>query len=55
MRLAVERPLTAEEERRTAAHIRGSLGHDFALDFHYFDDRLPMPPSGKFEDFIRLI
>jgi phenylacetate-CoA ligase len=55
VRLVVARPLSAGEERRVADHIRHSLGHPFHLDFHYFDDRLPTPPSGKFEDFIRLI
>jgi phenylacetate-CoA ligase len=55
VRLVVARPLADAEEQRIAERIRASLGYPFHLDFHYFDDRLPVPQSGKLDDFIRLI
>jgi len=50
--LAVERPLTSREEDAVRALIEKILGHAFALDFRYFDDRIPSGPGGKFEHFI---
>jgi phenylacetate-CoA ligase len=55
IRLVTERPLTADEERLINDRTCRSLGHPFRLVFRYFDGRLPLPPSGKFEDFICLV
>lgn len=52
VRLYAERPLTAEEEGKLTGKMHIALGHPFPLRFVYFDDRLPLPPNGKFEDFI---
>jgi phenylacetate-CoA ligase len=52
VRLAVERPLTPGEEADVRAMLHKILGHPFELDFHYFQDRLPLGPGGKFEHFI---
>lgn len=55
VRLVTARPLAADEERLVADRMLAALGHPFRLEFRYFDDRLPLPPSGKFEDFICLV
>jgi phenylacetate-CoA ligase len=52
VRLVVERPLTAAEERALAAVIHESLGHPFRLRFEYFADAIPRGPGGKFEEFV---
>lgn len=55
IRLATARPFTAEDERLIEERTLGALGHPFRLRFRYFEGRLPMPESGKFEDFICLV
>jgi phenylacetate-CoA ligase len=55
LRLVTERPLTPDEERLVTERTQQSLGHRFAIRFRYFEDRLPLPSSGKFEDFICLV
>ena len=52
IRLVCERPLSEREERDLARSIAQSLGHDFAMDFRYFDEDVPAQPNGKFELFI---
>jgi phenylacetate-CoA ligase len=52
VRLAVERKLTPDEETKVRAMLHQILGHPFELDFHYFDDRLPLGPGAKFEHFV---
>jgi phenylacetate-CoA ligase len=52
MRLVVERPLTVEEESGLIAHVQKSLGHPFRIRLSYFDGKIPVPPTGKFEEFI---
>lgn len=52
VRLVTERPLSAAEEGLIQERTRRSLGHPFRLEFRYFEGRLPLPASGKFEDFI---
>lgn len=51
VRLFTERPVSPDEEARLGIHIQRSLGHAFRLRFTYFDDYLPRPASGKFEEF----
>lgn len=51
VRLVTERALTAEEETNLAEHIRWKLRHPFAVEFAYFEGRLPLGPNGKFEEF----
>ena len=55
VRLVTERPLTPDEEQGLTHRIQTSLGYPFRLDFVYFPDRLPVPPSGKFEEFMSLV
>jgi len=52
MRLAVERPLTAEEEQGLAERLMTSIGFRAAVDFEYFTGRIPRGAGGKFEDFV---
>jgi phenylacetate-CoA ligase len=42
---------TPEQEARLTEIICGSLGHPFALRFHWQDEPLPRGPGGKFEEF----
>jgi phenylacetate-CoA ligase len=55
VRLVTARPFTADDERLIVERTLGALGHPFRLEFHYFEDRLPLPDSGKFEDFVCLV
>ncbi|MCC6918478.1 MAG: phenylacetate--CoA ligase family protein [Alphaproteobacteria bacterium] len=55
VRLVTERPLTPQEEQGLTQRIQTSLGHPFRLSFVYFPDRLPIPASGKFEEFMSLV
>ena len=52
VRLVVEEVLTADQEAALKAMMRKALGHDFALDFVYFDNGLPRGANGKLEEFI---
>lgn len=52
VRLVTDAPVTAEQETKLKDHIISALGHPFELRFRYFDRRLPVPPSGKFEEFV---
>lgn len=52
VRLVTERTLTASEEDALRAHIQTSLGYPFALRFSYFDGKIPVGSTGKFEEFI---
>jgi phenylacetate-CoA ligase len=52
VRLVVERALTADEENQIAGRIRQAIGHDFAVEFAYFEGRLPLGRGGKFEEFV---
>lgn len=55
VRLAVEQPVTAAQEAALTEVIHAALQHPFALRFSYFDLTLPLPPSGKREEFVCLI
>lgn len=55
LRLVTARPLTADEEGYIIERARKSLGHPYRIEFRYFEDRLPVPASGKFEDFVCLV
>jgi phenylacetate-CoA ligase len=52
IRLAVERPLTADEQARFGEHIIKKLGHPFRLRWAFVPE-IPFSSSGKFEDFVR--
>jgi phenylacetate-CoA ligase len=52
VRLVTESAVTAAEEEKLSAMINACLGRPFKLTFAYFDRKIPLPPSGKFEDFI---
>jgi phenylacetate-CoA ligase len=51
-RLVVERALSQAEEEGLRALFHEWIGHPFALRFAYFDGRLPVGRSGKFEEFV---
>jgi phenylacetate-CoA ligase len=51
-RLVTERTLTCEEEDRLRTLFQSSVGYPFTVRFAYFDDRLPVSPTGKFEEFV---
>ena len=55
MRLVTGRPFNAEDEQLIFERTQHALGHSFRLEFRYFEGRLPLPRSGKFEDFICLV
>lgn len=55
LRLVTERALGPDEERLIVERTQGALGHPFRIDIVYFEDRLPLPPSEKFEDFVCLV
>ncbi len=52
LRLACDRPLTANEEAAVRAAISRALDHEFAMELSCFPDDLPADPGGKFEEFI---
>lgn len=51
LRLAVHRPLAADEEARLTEWVGTKLGAPFMVSFTYFDE-IPRTAAGKFEDFI---
>lgn len=51
-RFVVENLLSVSQEALLSAAICKSLGHEFKISFVYYDDRIPLPPSGKFEEFV---
>lgn len=55
LRLVSDRPLTNDEELQLRAIVQKRLQHPFDVRIVYFDERIPIPPSGKFEDFICLV
>lgn len=52
VRLVTARPLSTDEEQVLVAALHKGLCHPFRTVLRYFDDRLPLPKSGKFEDFV---
>ena len=54
MRLAADRPVTADEERRLTEVIHRWVGHPFHVRFTYLD-AFPQKENGKFEDFISMV
>lgn len=55
LRLVTDRPLTEAEESRLRAIVQRWLQYPFGVRFAYFEGRIPVPASGKFEDFICLV
>ncbi len=51
VRLAVERPLTGDEEARLRVHIQQSLDYPFLIAFVYMPT-IPRTKAGKFEEFM---
>jgi phenylacetate-CoA ligase len=50
LRLAVERPLTEEEQVRFGRHVLEQVGHPFRLKWTFLSE-ISLSRSGKFEDF----
>lgn len=55
VRLVTDGPVSPMQETELGNHIVATLGHPFRLRFRYFEGRLPLPPSGKFEEFVCLV
>jgi phenylacetate-CoA ligase len=55
VRLVVDTPLSAGQEAALKAMMVKALGHPFALDFHYFEETLPLRANGKLEEFVCLL
>ncbi len=55
VRLVTDTPVTPAQQAKLQDHIQATLGHPFDLRFVYFEDRLPVSLSGKFEEFVSLI
>lgn len=55
VRLVTKTKFTTEDEAKLTGHLHTALDHPFNLSFVYFEDRIPLPPSGKFDDYICLI
>ncbi len=55
MRLVTEAPLTPRQEDDLAGVVRDGLGYPFDIRFVYFDQEIPRPASGKFEEFLSLL
>ncbi len=51
IKLAVEQPLSAEQEAEIRDLLRGDLGHAFDFRFSY-SDHIPREPGGKYREFI---
>lgn len=54
IRLAVARPLSAEEEAALRAWAGAKFDPQLSFTFKYFDE-IPRTPAGKFHDFISLV
>lgn len=52
LRLVCETAPTAQQEADLRAMVLRALGHDFTIDLHYFEERLPVGANGKFEEFV---
>jgi phenylacetate-CoA ligase len=52
VRLVTEASIHAEQENKLRAIIQKNMGYKYKINFTYFDQRIPLPPSGKFEEFI---
>ena len=52
IRLAVERPLTEDEQSNFGRHILDRLGYPFRLRWTFLPE-ISLSRSGKFEDFVR--
>lgn len=55
VRLVTDSPLSEAQEAGLRDHIAAALGHPFELRFHYYEERLPLSASGKFEEFLCLV
>jgi hypothetical protein len=48
-------PLCAAQERRLTQIVRRALGHPFEVCFQPCQGSIPLPASGKFEEFVNLL
>ncbi len=51
-RLAIDVPLSAEQESQLRAALQSAMGHPFHISFIYFSSGLPRKAGGKFEEFV---
>jgi phenylacetate-CoA ligase len=55
VKMVTEKPLTPNQAAKLKTVIRKALGFDCKLEFAYFEDKIPRPPGGKFEEFLCLV
>ena len=55
MKIVTASPLSKAQENKLTGVIKKALGHDFNLDFSYFEGELPRSAGGKFEEFVSMV
>ena len=48
-------PLSAGQEQLLTEIVREALRHPFEIQFHVYEGSIPLPASGKFEEFVNLL
>jgi phenylacetate-CoA ligase len=48
-------PLSAGQQRQLTAIVQQALGHPFEICFTAYEGSIPLPASGKFEEFVSLL
>ena len=51
VRMVTEGAVSPAQESALREVIQEAVGHPFEVRFEWFDDRLPLGPGGKFEEF----
>jgi len=54
-RLVSAAPLSAAQELKLTQIVQQALGHPFEIHFKAYEGSIPMPASGKFEEFVNLL
>lgn len=52
VKLIATTPLNQTQEQALTELINSSLGHEFKINFIYYEGQIPRPASGKFEEFV---
>jgi phenylacetate-CoA ligase len=55
VRVATLRPLSGAEQAAVCQAVLQAIGHPFTVSLEVFEGALPLPASGKFEEFISLV
>lgn len=54
-RLVCHAGLSEAQRRQLGDIVRQALGYPFSVSFELYPERIPLPPSGKFEEFVSLV